>query len=198
MDGRWLFWDCAWRALPECHNGPMDPRTPSESDYTTTTNPERFEAVIECAHTIMDRLETRLVVERSGGNWREDFPRFVGWADHRPPPLRLIPSSGATMVFGFTPAPGVAVRFGRTVEVLFPACLCDACNAQVSDVCEDLRFHVEATTTGGFREAVKWRKHEWSFESEGRIRRGKRMIQRQERKALGGKATLKYEPWPQR
>lgn len=182
-------------SVRQCQNGDMDLRTPSESDYSTNTNPERFEAVVAFTLAIIDELRVQHVVDQSDGEWATDFPQFVDWVDHRPPPVRLIPSSGARLVFGFTPAPGVVVRVGRSVVLLFPDCLCDACNAQVDDVCEDLRFHIEAVTAGGFQEAVGWRWHQWSFGLDSRTERSMSRIERGERKALGRRRRYAYGPW---
>lgn len=49
----------------------MDRKRPSESDYTTSTNPERFNAVIGYAEILIAELESEFVVDRGEGDWVE-------------------------------------------------------------------------------------------------------------------------------
>ncbi len=177
----------------------MDHATPSDADYTTSTNPERFAGVVDCAEQLVAELLTEFVVERSDGDWSVDFPRLVGELTRGcPDPVRLDPSAGVPIVFGFTSAPGVAIRVGRNVELLFPACLCDACNHQVDEVCDDLRFHVEAVTSGSFTEVVTRRAHRWAFEVAGMRHAGDYRPRREERRALGDRGEFRSEPWKRR
>ena len=176
----------------------MEPNIPSESDYTTSTNPERFEVVIECARRIVEELCAGYVVERSECDWGVDLPRFGGWSDGCPSPVRLTPSTGAPIVFGYTSAPGVVIRVGPNVEVLFPDCLCDACNYQPDEMCSQLQAHVNAVTGGGFFEKVGFRFHEWSFATEGWAGSAKSKIRRGDRADLGRRGTYEYGPWERR
>ncbi len=176
----------------------MDRKRPSESDYTTSTNPERFNAVIDYAKNLIAELELEFVVDRGEGDWSEDFPHLADLNESRAALIRLTPSVGVPLVFGFTSAPGVALRVGRNVRLLFPDCLCDACNSQVDEMCDELRFHVEAVTSGNFTEKVGRRKHRWAFEGA----RGRRATDyrppRGDRKMLGKRGDYRSEPWKRR
>lgn len=174
------------RQRHKCHAVCMDDGTPSEADYTTSTNPERFSEVIDFAKQLVTKLETEFVVERSDGEWSDDLPGFSeDWTGQLPIPVRMIPSTGVPLVFGFTSCPGVVVRVGRNVELRFPDCLCDACNLQVDEMCDELRFHVDAVTSGNFTEKVGRRKHQWAFEIDGRRHAVEYRPPRGDRKALG-------------
>jgi len=103
---------------------------PSDADYGTHTNPERFTEVVAYAQQLVAQLHESFVVERTAGDWVVDFPRFGDWTDGCPAPVRLTPSTGVPLVLGYTSAPGVVLRVGPNVELMFPDCLCDGCNYQ--------------------------------------------------------------------
>ncbi len=172
----------------------MEFDSPPDSAYTTSTNPERFAAVIDYARDVVDELMALFVVERSDGEWEVDFPRLVDLADG--PTIRLTPVTGVPLVLGFTTFPGVAMRIGPNVELAFPHCGCDACDEQVDELCEELRLHVDAVTSGGFHEELRRRWHRYEFthpdgqqgSSESRLRRG-------EPRPPGERGRWKWEPW---
>jgi hypothetical protein len=177
----------------------VDGSTPSEADYVTSTNPDRFEEVIDFAKELVTEIEAQFVVERSDGDCSEDSPGFSeDWTKGWPVPVCLVPSAGVPLVFGFTSNPGVVIRVGRNIERLFPDCLCDACNLQVEEVCDELRFHVEAVTSGNFTENVSRTKHQWAFEMAGRKRTAEYRPPRGDRKALGKRGEVGSEPWERR
>ena len=177
-------------------NPSMDYKPPSESDYTTSTNPERFVAVIEFAKSLISGLESEFVVDRTEGDWAEDFPRLADWNEDSAAPIRLTPAIGVPLVLGFTSAPGVVIRVGRNVQELFPSCLCDACNSQVSDECDRLQMHVEAATIGGFTEEVNRRTHRWVFKaSNGNETSSVSRLERGEWKRMGSRGKYNWEPW---
>ena len=172
---------------------------PSEADYATVTNPERFNEVVDFAKELVTELEAEFVVVRSDGDWSEECPGFSEELTKRwPLPVRLHPSTGVPLVFGFTSIPGVVVRVGRNIELLFPDCHCDACNLQVDELCGELRFHVDAVTSGNFTEKVGRRKHRWAFETAGRRRSAEYRPPRGDRKALGKHGEFGSEPWERR
>jgi hypothetical protein len=174
----------------------MDDTTPSEADYTTSTNPERFHELIDFAKELVTKLESEFVVERSEGDWSYDFPGFrENWTRMWPTPVRLTPSTGVPLVFGFTSDPSVVVRVGHNVELRFPDCLCDACGLQVDEMCDELRFHVDAVTSGNFSEKVSRTKHQWAFEMAGRRRATEYRPPRGDRKALGKRGEAGSKPW---
>jgi len=176
----------------------MDHRIPTDEDYTTSTNPERFDAVIEYARNLIAELESEFVVDRDEGEWSEDFPHLAELNENPMAPIRLTSSTGVPVVFGFTSAPGVVLRVGRNVRLLFPDCLCDACNLQVDEMCDEIRFHVEAVTSGNFAEKVGRRKHQWAFEGAGRRTATDYRPPRSERKTLGKRGEFGSEPWERR
>jgi len=169
---------------------------PSEADYTTSTNPERFEAVVGYAENLIAESESKYVIDRAEGDWSEDFPRLANFNDNSAAPVRLTPSTGAPLVFGFTSAPGVVLRVGPTVQELFPDCLCDACNSQVSDECANLQMHVDAVASGGFTDELTRRRHRWRFRSPmGNETLSVSRLARGEWKHLGARGTRQWEPW---
>jgi hypothetical protein len=176
----------------------MDHNRPSESDYKTSTNPERFIAVIEHAKNLISELESEFVIDRGEGNWSEDFPRLAEFNEDSVPPIRLTPSIGVPLVFGLTSAPGVVLRVGRNVELLFPDCLCDACNLGVDEMCDEIDFHVEAVFSGNFAEYVGRRTHRWTFEGAGRRHGTEYRPRRAERKKLGERGEFRSQPWERR
>ena len=176
----------------------MDRRIPTYEDYTTSTNPERFDAVIEYARNLIAELESEFAVDRDEGDWSEDFPHLAELNENLTVPIRLTSSTGVPLVFGFTSAPGVVLRVGRNVRLLFPDCLCDACNLQVDEMCDEIRFHVEAVTSGNFAEKVGRRKHQWAFEGAGRRTATDYRPPRSERKTLGKRGEFGSEPWERR
>ncbi|MEA3501710.1 MAG: DUF6226 family protein [Actinomycetota bacterium] len=176
----------------------MNRRIPTDEDYTTSTNPERFDAIVEYAKELIAELESEFVVDRGEGDWSEDFPHLASFNESSAAPIRLTPSIGVPLAFGFTSAPGVALRVGQNVRLLFPDCLCDACNSQVDEMCDELRFHVEAISSGNFAEKVGRRKHQWTFEGAGRRRATDCRPPRSERKTLGKRGDYRSEPWERR
>lgn len=183
----------------KCHAVRMDDGAPSPADYTTSTNPERFNEVVDFAKELVNELETVFVVERSDGDWSEDFSGFdEEWTKQWPIPVRLDPSTGVRLVFGFTSSPGVVLRVRRNVQLLFPDCLCDACNLQVDEMCEELRFCVDAVTSGNFTEKVSRRKHRWAFGVAGRTMTAEYRPPRRDRKALGQLGEFGSDPWERR
>jgi len=177
----------------------MDITTPSESDYTTSTNPERFDAVIEYARNLISDLESEFVVERSRGTWSEDFPRLAEWNEESAAPIRLTPSTGVSLVFGFTAAPGVVLRVGSNVERLFPDCLCDACDSRVGEECANLQMSVDAATSGGFTEGLSRRLHSWEFNAPcGRVQSSVSRLRRGEWKRIGERGKAHWAPWGHR
>lgn len=187
------------RQWPKCHAVYVDDSTPSEADYAASTDPERFAKVIDFAKELETEIEARFVVERSDGDWSEDFNGFSeDWTKGWSVPVRLIPSAGVPLVFGFTSNPGVVIRVGRNVEQRFPDCLCDACNLKVEEVCDELRLDVEAVTSGNFTEEVSRTKHQWAFEMAGRKRAAEYRPPRGDRKVLGKRGEVGSEPWERR
>jgi len=187
------------RQRHRCHAVGVNDDGPSEADYTTATDPERFNEVVDFAKELVSELGAEFVVERSDGDWSDEFPGFdveltKGW----PLPVCLRPSTGVPLVFGFTSIPGVVVRVGRNVELRFPDCLCDACNLQVDELCDELRFHVDAVTSGNFTETVGRRKHRWAFEMAGRRSSTEYRPPRRDRKALGERGKFGTELWERR
>jgi len=174
----------------------VDADIPSDADYVTQTNPQRFTEVVEYAHKLIEQLLKGFVVERSAGDWESDFPRFGDWNDGCPAPVRLTPSAGVPLVFGFTSAPGVVLRVGPNVELMFPDCLCDACSYQVVDMCNELQRTVDAATSGGFTEGLNRRSHRWSLEvASGGRRASQRRLRRGEFKDLGARGKFRWAPW---
>lgn len=100
----------------------MDYEPPSESDYETSTNPQRFAAVVEFAERMIDELEATYEVQRADGGREMEFPDGLPRVLSRPATL-LSPSSGVPLVFGFTEGPpGVLLRVGGNTTVAFPDC----------------------------------------------------------------------------
>ena len=120
------------------------------------------------------------------------------WTEAWPVPVRLNPSVGVALVFGFTSSPGVVLGVGWNVELMFPDCLCDACNLQVDEMCDELSFHVDAVTSGNFSETVSRTKHQWAFEMAGRRRGADYRPPRGDRKTLGKRGEFGSEPWERR
>ena len=177
----------------------MDYETPSDSDYVTSTNPERFAAVIEFAERMIDELEATYEVQRAEGGRKMDFPAGLSRVLSRPATL-LSPSSGVRLAFGFTEGPpGTLLRVGGNTTVAFPVCGCDACNLQVDELCVDLQFHVDAVTSGGYTEELTRRSHSWSFQIPSRGKRSShRRLHRGEWKRIGTRGQFDWEPWLRR
>lgn len=176
----------------------MNIEGPSDADYTTCTNPERFVAVVEYTENLIAELELEFVVDRGEGDWYEDFPHLAKSNENQAVPIRLTSSDEVPLVFGFTSAPGVVLRVGRNVRLLFPDCLCDACNLQVDEMCDEIRFHVNAVSSGNFTETVGRRRHRWAFKRAGRTRATDYRPPRSERKTLGERGEYRSEPWNRR
>jgi len=169
---------------------------PSDAGYGTQTNPERFTEVVDYAQQLVEQLQEAFVVERTAGDWAVDFPRFGDWTDRCPAPVRLTPSKGVPLVLGYTSAPGVVLRVGPNVELMFPDCLCDGCNYQVVEMCDELQRAVDAATSGGFSEELTRRSHNWSFDSaSGAQRASSRKLRRGEWKDLGVRGRFGWKPW---
>ena len=176
----------------------MDFEAPSDSDYVTSTNPERFAQVVEFAERMVDELEEAYDVQRAEGDWTEDFPIWVSNVGSRPP-THLNPSSGVPLVFGYTEHPGVVLRVGANTTVVFPSCGCDACNLQVDELCDELKFHVDAVTSGGYTEELTRRSHSWSFQIPSRGKRSShRRLRWGEWKRIGTRGQFDWEPWLRR
>jgi hypothetical protein len=56
-----------------------------------------------------------------------------------------------------TDVPGLRLRAGRLFDGAYPRCGCDACDEQLDDVVEELRWHVAAITGGGLEEQADGR-----------------------------------------
>ncbi len=168
---------------------------PSDADYVTQTNPERFAEVVEYAQKLVEQLQEAFVVERTAGDWPAGVPRFDEGNDECPAPVRLTPSTGVPLVFGYTSAPGVVLRVGPNVELVFPDCLCDGCNFQVAEMCDELQKAVDAVTSGGFTEELTRRLHRWSFDFPSGRRAASRKLRRGEWKDLGTRDRFVWAPW---
>ncbi len=179
-------------------NAVVRPDEPSPEDYVTSTNPGRFEAVIASTRTLIADLESTYVVTIDHGDWPSDFPQFTStddWED----PIRVTPTSGTAVVFGFTPHPGVVVRYGPDVSGAYPDCGCDACDLQPDEVFEDLRLHVDAVVNGRFSERIGRRSHQYSFAVPGVWQGGSsRKLKRGEPRLLGPRGHHRYEAWLRR
>ncbi len=174
----------------------MDYEPLGDSDYLTSTNPERFAAVIEFAERMIDELEATYEVQRAEGGRKMDFPAGLPRVLSRPATL-LSPSSGVPLAFGFTQGPpGALLRVGANTTVAFPDCGCDACNLQVDELCDDLQFHVDAVTSGGYTEELTRRSHSWSFQIPSRRKRSShRRLRWREWKRIGTRGQFDWEPW---
>lgn len=162
--------------------------------HPPNTNSDRFAAVVDCARAVIDELTAVFDVARLEGEWADDFPRLAGNADG--PTIHLTPSTGVPLVLGFTDLPGVAMRVGPNVELMFPDCGCDLCNEQVDDLCDELRLYLDAVTLGGFREGLTRRWHSYEFALlDGHRRASKRRRKRGEQLPDSTRGWRRWEPW---
>lgn len=165
---------------------------PDADAYGRVTNPERFQAVVDAAKTLIGELVDRFDVEKTYGTAEEDFPHWRGSAVET---IRLTPSAGAPLAFMITDLPGVVVRFGGWAWEAFPACGCDACDERPAEVIRRMRDLVEAVVEGRFEQELTKRRARSTFSgSWGRSSRETR-LRWGEWRTYGRLGTHRWPPW---
>jgi len=166
---------------------------PDADAYGRVTNPERFQAVVDAAETLIGELVDRFDVEKTYGTSAEDFPE---WHEAAVTTVRLTPSVGASLVFMITDFPGVVIRFGGWAREAFPVCGCDACDERPAEVIRRMRDLVEAVFEGRLEEELTKRRARSTFSgSWGRSSRERR-LRRGEWRTYGQLGTHRWPSWP--
>ncbi len=173
----------------------MDKDLPDASAYHRSTNPERFAAVVEFAEQLIDTLETSYEVESSSGDAEVDFRERAEGV--KGPTVRLTPSVGVPLVFGFTSMPGVLIRVGNSSQA-FPDCGCDACDLQVDELSKDLQHLVDAAIAGRYVEDLTRRKHRWNHEGPWGRCSNERRLRWGEWKLIGERGWHRWPAWRKR
>jgi hypothetical protein len=122
-------------------------------EHERFTQAGRFVALQVAARELIEDLVARHLVERIDGVHLDPFAM-----DEWPgvDSVRLVPPDGAaplTFAFGEEQFPGVDVHPGHGGLFLLPGCFCDACDEDVHEAIERMRWIAEAVTAGRYSEA---------------------------------------------
>lgn len=169
--------------------------------YERVTNPQRYRILYAVAEELLDQLVAQYDVERVEGGAALDEELARGVDVRRV--VRLAPKAerGASLTVAVTGFPGLSVRFGRWHIEAFPACGCDACDEDPSEVANELREKVEAVADGRFAERLSRGLRpalEYEFRGESWSSSGRRSLTRRHARKLGGAERLDYPSWPRR
>ena len=128
------------------------------------TNPERYQILHSAGQALVDRLCEEFLVEQLEGihydeslSYDVDTERLV----------RLVPAAegAAPITIILSRFPGLLVRFGEWHVEAYPACGCDACDEDPSELVDKLHEQVNDLVTGQFSETIgKGRKTWLSFQ----------------------------------
>lgn len=120
--------------------------------HGTSTHPERYRVLHGAAIELIENLVEHFTVERVDGVDLD--ARAAGfWPGARA--VQLVPAdAGTTVVFTFTPFPGLMVGFGHNGHESFPACGCDLCAENPQQEVARLAELVRDVVAGGFSETV--------------------------------------------
>lgn len=125
-------------------------RPPDDDAFGRVTNAERYRALHEAARLLIDQLTTDYVAERTDGAALLSSYASA-WPDADA--TTLTPATGAPLTFGFTPFPGLVVRFGFCGEASFPSCGCDGCDEDPADEARRMAELVGVVVAGGLSES---------------------------------------------
>lgn len=173
------------------------PAEPPLEAYGRVSNPERFRILHDQAYELILDLLRRYAVEPSidPALWRKG-----GQTEE----LRLTPDAegAAELSFSLTDFPGVAVRFGRWHEEVYPWCGCDACDDDPDLLIEDLRSKVDSLVNGRFSERVRaglkpWFSYGFGYDS-GHARTGGPLDRQTARERRRHGKRTDWRPWPPR
>lgn len=147
---------------------------PPPEAYGRVTDPQRYRVLHVEARNLVERLAQRYTIERREGLDLDDELTRGTVAESV---VRLVPSpaGAAPLTIAFTRFPGLVVRFGRWHIEAYPACGCDACAEDPTDLVGLLLARVETVVAGGFSEGVTaggrpWLTHEFAGVGSGGIR----------------------------
>ena len=105
------------------------------------------------ARELLDGLTAEFDVER-----REYAAADPSGRLHECPATQVIPRDpqAGQLTVVFTGFPGLALRLGYMPERYLPACGCDACDDDPSDLAEDLSASVETLVHTGINRSTPW------------------------------------------
>jgi hypothetical protein len=175
---------------------------PPPEAYSRVTNPERFAPLHPFALSHLQRLQEQFAVDRV-----EDYEpvRGLTQADLARATVKLIPSDSraAPIVVAFTKFPSLLLRCGLLVELGFPSCGCDACDATAEGEQEQLKLVMDAVVKGRFRESIRvplWGEAQvnWEFQSNGNRMGGGERISRSRARAVvtWRNRSIDWASWP--
>ncbi len=176
--------------------------SPPPEAYGRVTNPDRFAVLHAAADALAVELAARFVLTTSTD---ADIPvdlvdRFADVLRT----LRLDPAGhGAPVTFVFTAFPGLVVRYGRWYTDVLPACGCDACDDDPSDLVAQLTARLWSVAREGFHERRDVRRggiqDSFRFASDSSWgwapfddHQGRRRVE------AAGTGTVDWPPWPTR
>jgi hypothetical protein len=177
---------------------------PPQEAYSRVTNPERFEPLHQAALAHLQRLQEQFAVERVEGYELDQQFTPVELARSS---VKLIPadSKAAPIAIAFTSFPAVIVRCGLLVELVFPVCGCDACDATAEGELERLTQVMDDVAEGRFRESIRvplWGDAELNWELRSTTHRmgGGVRVARSRARALVKEhgSSFEWGPWPLR
>lgn len=118
--------------------------------YARATDLDRFAVLHEAADELLDDLTDRYLVER------RESKESLGLDEALVRTVRLIPRmpTAAPLAIHFT-GPGLILRLGRWWDESLPACACDICGENPTELVRKLHTQVTALTEGGLWERVR-------------------------------------------
>jgi hypothetical protein len=163
------------------------------------TDTARFAVLHDAAERLLDELAERYMVER------RETKELLGPDEALARMVRLMPRTPAAgpLAVAFTDFPGLSVRLGRWWAELLPACGCDECDENPTDLVELLQVQASALIEGGLWERVRrgvggsW--YETKLIGVGfSARREGPLTPRDAREArrTGFAAAVQWAPWP--
>jgi len=156
------------------------------------TNPERYRILHSAGLALLDRLSEEFVVDRLEGS---DIDESLSEDVDTERGVRLIPAAegAAPLTVIFSSFPGLLVRFGEWHIEAYPACGCDACDEDPSELVDRLNEHVNDLVTGQFSETIGRGRKTWlSFQF--RMASGATLLHK-EQPPLPRGADRHWQPW---
>lgn len=172
----------------------MDFDSPDDDAYGRSTNPDRFQVVIDAARNLIDDLAVAFDVVVEPDSPVPDIPYWVASTET----IRIVPRWGAPLTFGLADPPAVFVRAGEWGVEPFPFCACDACDVHPDDAIAEMTVLVAAVTEGSYEEQLTKRRLRTGYGSRGRQRRRDGRLERSEWRRYGTPGSPTWGPWPQR
>ena len=126
--------------------------SPPDDVYSRVSNLQRFTPLHEVADALIEWLQSTFEVSLEQDTAVADD--LLHLANDVVRAVRVVPRNpaAATLTFVLTKFPGVYLHAGSLHDFHFPACGCDACDDDVTNLADELEWTVRTVVSGGYSE----------------------------------------------